>query len=132
MKKVLLLTALLLALPAHAEWTKIPGTESGAGAAYVDLSTIKVQRSASHQRSAWFIFDLPKPEKGARSVRALLDLDCEDVALSQVVATTFAGQMAKGKMLKEERGLGGRDYVAPGTIMADVLKYVCAYDPKAQ
>jgi hypothetical protein len=130
MKKVLLWTALLLALPAHAEWTKVPGPERGA--VYVDLATIKVQGSDSNQRRAWFLFDLPKPLKGVRSIKALMDLDCENVTTRQVVATHFGGQMAEGKVLKEDRGMYGVDYIAPDDFMADVLKYVCAYDPKAR
>ena len=130
MQKVLLLAALLLALPAHAEWTKIPpGSESGA--AYVDLTTIRLQGADSRQRSAWFLLDFLKPEKGVRSIRSLMQIDCESVAMSQVTATHFAGQMAKGKVLKDE-GFGGIEYIPPDTYMATVLKYVCAYDPKAR
>ena len=131
MKKVFLWAVLLLALPAHAEWTKVPGTESDAAIVYIDLTTIKAQGQDGRERRAWFLFDYSKPDKSVRSVRALLELNCESVAMSQVTATHFAGQMAKGKVLKEA-GFGGREYVPPDTRMATVLKYVCAYDPKAQ
>ena len=132
MKKVLLWAVLLLALPAHAEWTKVPGTESGVGAVYVDLATIKVRGQDGRDRRAWFLFDLPKPNKGVRSSRVLLDLNCEGETTRQVVATNFAGQMADGKVLKEDRGMYEVEHVPPGTIMAEVLKYVCTYDSKAQ
>jgi hypothetical protein len=137
MKKILLWAALLLALPAHAEWVHMGLTYSG-WVQYIDPKTVKIDKDSRAIRRAWTLENnIDQPDTTAKggpleyrspgSVSRLLVFDCEEekFMIQQVVAfSKHMGVDQKGRGWKPD----GSDweYVAPNTTAERTLRYACS------
>jgi hypothetical protein len=125
MKKVLLLTAMLLALPARAEWVQVSGSKGGEK--FVDPSTIKT--IGPNMRRAWLRFENTKHQT---SQRTLEEFDCGEERNRTVQMTGFSGSGLSGEIVvtaTDSDGLGlptSWSLQAPGTTGQAVLRYVCS------
>jgi hypothetical protein len=128
MKRVLLLAALLLALPAHAEWVLVAKTDSGGRTSYVDRDTIK--KIGANTRRAWIRDDLAEPIAGALSSRTLMEFDCAEEKRRNIQMTPFSGRGLTGEALgtgTSATGLDGSwEFVAPRTFDQRLLQHVCS------
>jgi hypothetical protein len=125
MKKILLWAALLLALPAHADWVAIANNEDATQ--YVDLSTVK---KTGPTRRVWVLLDYVKPHAlagsaGYLSIKSLDEYACVDERTRTLQSSAFSGQMGSGKPLASE-GAGEWSYVLPESNGETLMKRVCS------
>jgi hypothetical protein len=126
MKKVLLCSALLLALPAHAEWVEVSSTKLNT--TYIDPATIK---KTGPVRRAWQRDEWPeKPGRPFRSGRELKDFHCDEEKSRVIQRTVFSEPSFTGELLFSSTGSSGLDtnwvFAEPGTSEAAILRFVCS------
>jgi hypothetical protein len=96
MKKIGCMALMLLGFNCQAEWTMFMEMEDGTW--YVDQTT----RSQTAQPSIWTLFDHKTPVGafGVRSVKTLVETDCQEGWLREKSLVVFNDQMAKGSILR--------------------------------
>ncbi len=96
MKKIGCMALMLLGFNCQAEWTMFMEMEDGTW--YVDHTT----RSQTAQPSIWTLFDHKTPVGafGVRSVKTLVETDCQEGWLREKSLVVFNDQMAKGSILR--------------------------------
>jgi hypothetical protein len=127
MKKAIL--ALMLAAicnGAWAGWVKV-ATDSEGGIYYVDPATV---RRSGNLRRVWEIMDSKLPDKGGvMSSRIFAEYDCKEERVRGLSISMHSQSMAGGSVLRTDSKPGDWDYVAPGTVGAIKLSYVCSLKP---
>jgi len=95
MRLVLILSLLLAAAPAWAEWERVGRTN--AAVHYVDPATL---RKDGNLRRVWALQDMrdTSPE-GVMSIRALQEYDCAQARFRFVSVAAHAGPMAQGRVV---------------------------------
>jgi hypothetical protein len=95
MRIALMLSLLVAAAPAWAEWVKVARTN--AAVHYVDPATVQVD---GHLRRVWALQDMLDPgEDGVMSIRALQEHDCSDGRFRYLSVAAHSAPMAGGQVL---------------------------------
>ena len=123
MKKMLMLFAIAVTLPAHAEWVKIAEAKRG-NIFYVEPSTVSI---ADSRRVVLEMIDYRRPDRdGDKSVRINREYDCEAVRYQVQSATYHRGSMGTGEVSTSTVGTMGWTDIDPNTPARAILDYVCA------
>ncbi len=89
----ILFGALMLASPAHAEWTKLVSTSSG-NSVYIDFDTAKTPEGYIHY---WELIDFAMAtETGVLSIKAYYQADCKLLRHKILNATRYQQAMGAG------------------------------------
>jgi hypothetical protein len=119
---VLKIVCASVAAPDLAEWVKV--SESDTSIHYIDPDSI---RKDGNLRKMWQITDLKQREEGGvMSWRALHEYDCKEERLRLLSLSSHSNPMAGGVMLGSDDDPSTWDAIPPGSILARVLKRVCA------
>ena len=96
MKKICLLFVVLMHGVCHAQWQQLLAVEDGTW--YIDPSTLISQK----QPRIWTLFDHKTPVGafGVRSVKTLVEADCQGAWLREISLVVFNQQMAEGSILR--------------------------------
>jgi len=123
MRVMLMLLLLVAATPAAAGLVKMVVTEND-DVVYIDPATI---RKFGNLRRVRVIQDLSKKGPGGEmSRRVFWEYDCVEARYRGLAATSYAGPLASGQVLKSVEIPGDWVDVAPETVDALILKTVCA------
>ena len=129
MKKLFLVSLMMLAGSAWAEWKFVTATTYGGQevALFVDPDTIKKRGNI---RKAWGLSAfMNRNENGALSNRWQQEFDCKEEQLRYLAFSRHSDRFAKGTILHTE-DINQKDApwqpVAPNTIDSEILKYVCS------
>ena len=122
MKKLFLVSLMMLAGSSWAEWVMYSKNESET--VYYDPATI---RKDGNMRRVWELQDLSKRHKeGEISRRLRAEYDCKQERVRFLAASGHSEPMAGGKVLMTEEGPSGWQEIAPGTVAETMLEIVCA------
>ena len=121
MKKIGCLVLMFFALNSHAEWTLFMEMEDGTW--YVDKAT----RTGDAQPGIWTLFDHKKPVGafGVRSVKTLVETDCQEGWLREKSLVVFNEQMAKGSILRNTSPGTMKIYPQPGSAYEKISQSLC-------
>ena len=121
MKKIGCLALMLFALNGHAEWTMLMEMEDGTW--YVDKAT----RTGDAQPGIWTLFDHKTPVGafGVRSVKTLVETDCQEGWLREKSLVVFNEQMAKGSILRNTSPGTMKIYPQPGSAYEKISQTLC-------
>ncbi len=121
MKKIGCLVLMLFALNSHAEWTLFMEMEDGTW--YVDKAT----RTGDTQPGIWTLFDHKTPVGafGVRSVKTLVETDCQEGWLREKSLVVFNEQMAKGSILRNTSPGTMKIYPQPGSAYEKISQSLC-------
>ncbi|MCE2859688.1 MAG: hypothetical protein LW731_07570 [Oxalobacteraceae bacterium] len=123
MKKMLMLFAITVMLPASAEWVKIAEAKRG-NIFYVDPSTVSI---ADSRRVVLELIDYRRPDRdGDKSVRINREYDCQGARYQVQSATYHRGSMGTGDVSMSTVGTMGWTDIDPNTPARAILDYVCA------
>jgi len=123
MKKMLMLFAIAVTLPARAEWIKIAEAKRGNNF-YVDPSTVSI---ADSRRVVLEMIDYRRPDRdGDKSVRINREYDCQGARYQVQSATYHRGSMGTGDVSMSTVGTMGWTDIDPNTPARAILDYVCA------
>ncbi len=123
MKKMLMLFAIAVTLPARAEWVKIAEAKRG-NIFYVDPSTVSI---ADSRRVVLELIDYRRPDRdGDKSVRINREYDCQGARYQVQSATYHRGSMGTGDVSMSTVGTMGWTDIDPNTPARAILDYVCA------
>ena len=123
MKKMLMLFAITVMLPARAEWVKIAEAKRG-NIFYVDPSTVSI---ADSRRVVLEMIDYRRPDRdGDKSVRINREYDCQGARYQVQSATYHRGSMGTGEVSTSTVGTMGWTDIDPNTPARAILDYVCA------
>ena len=123
MKKMLMLFAITVMLPASAEWVKIAEAKRG-NIFYVDPSTVSI---ADSRRVVLELIDYRRPDRdGDKSVRINREYDCQGARYQVQSATYYRGSMGTGDVSMSTVGTMGWTDIDPNTPARAILDYVCA------
>ncbi len=112
----------LVAAPAWAEWVKVDETDEMT--VYIDPAKIKKD---GNLRRAWELQDLKQRDTdGEMSRRALQEYDCKEDRCRVLSISVHSEAMAGGKVIMSGEVNGKWKYIAPDTVSATVLSFVCA------
>jgi len=118
-----MLLLLIAATPAGAGLVKMVVTEND-DVVYIDPATM---RKIGNLRRVRVIQDLSKKGPGGEmSRRVFWEYDCVEARYRGLSATSYAGPLASGQVLKSVETPGSWVDVAPETVDALILKTVCA------
>ena len=122
MRIALVVSLLVAAAPAWAEWVKVARTD--AAVHYVDPATLTKD---GNLRTVWALQDMVDPgDDGVMSIRALQEYDCADGRSRYLSLTSHSLPMAQGAVLAEH-ALRDRWTASPRGAKASVIgKMVCA------
>lgn len=122
MKSFLLACLMLVTCPAWSEWVFF--AKSGDSDIYIDPTTI---RKDGDRRIVWSLQDLSVADRdGELSRRARSEYGCKDERTRFLSFSEHSGGMASGKTLYRSDDPGQWKNVAPGTVGALFLAYLCA------
>jgi hypothetical protein len=126
MKKLIFVSLMaMLTGSAWAEWVWYSG--SNEASVFYDPATI---RKDGNMRRVWELQNLvQQDEVGAMSSRALKEYDCKQERYRILDISEHSGPMAGGKVLTNGIGDGRWRGIAPDTLVAVILKIVCAKQP---
>ena len=109
---------------AIAEWVMVAQSADVPDRYYVDPQTILNDGAV---RRAWVLEGRSaKDDSGVLSYRYLYEFDCKNDRWRMLLITGFGGQMATGPRLTSFEPADSSKYVAPGTVAASMLKYICS------
>lgn len=123
MKKFIFTLLMFLSYSAWAEWVLV--SESTNARLYIDPATIRREGTL---RKYWKLTDLKVRDKdGDMSWRTRAETDCKEERERFTSLTTFSESMLGGRVTRTSDFPNDewRD-IAPGTVMATVMRYVCA------
>lgn len=116
------LLLLSCALPLHAQWTPVDGSEKSYD--YVDWQTL---RAEGDLRRVWTLHDLLQRDKdGDMSYRNHLEYDCAGGRYRSLQSLFYAGSMATGRLTGRSEAPSPWRVVSPGTIGATVMRSACS------
>lgn len=121
MKKIGCMALMLLGFNCQAEWTMFMEMEDGTW--YVDHTT----RSQTAQPSIWTLFDHKTPVGafGVRSVKTLVETDCQEGWLREKSLVVFNDQMAKGSILRNTSPGTMKIFPQPGSAYEKISQTLC-------
>jgi hypothetical protein len=120
--RILLCLLALVAAPAWAEWVKVDETDEMTF--YIDPAKIK---KGGNLRRVWELQDLKQRDNdGEMSRRGLQEYDCEEERSRVLSMSTHSEAMTGGKVIMSGELNGKWKYIAPNTVSATVLSFVCA------
>jgi hypothetical protein len=113
---------------AMAEWTLLFFGQDGDGRKlYLDADTVRW--SATNTVRAWLMLDLKTPQKMGKksfsSVKTLREFDCKDDRARNLSVIFYSGKMGDGESLSVDEKPSDWVYVAPGTLDAQNLNFMC-------
>jgi hypothetical protein len=104
-------------------WHSIGGTANGS-ANFIATNSI---RQSGHTRRAWILRAQPEPVLDkVLSIRSLAEFDCLEEKKRTLTAQAFSGHFGTGELLTRSNESDWQ-YIAPGTVAAGELRYVCDY-----
>lgn len=122
MKKLFLVSLLLLAGSTWAEWKKFHENEESTS--YIDYATVK---SNGVMRKAWIIGNIKEADSsGVKSWRVMTELDFVAEKFRVRSATGFEREFAKGVILLSNDSVSNWSEIPPQTNQATLLRIVCA------
>jgi hypothetical protein len=122
MRLVLCLLLNLAAAPAWADWVKV--IDNDVVVIYIDPATI---RKDGNIRRVWELYDLKQRDRdGEMSRRVLYEYDCKEERYRFLSLSAHSEPMAGGRVLNTGSSPTAWDYVAPGTVAATKMQFVCA------
>jgi len=121
MKKIGCVAMMFFALNGHAEWTLFMEMEDGTW--YVDKAT----RTSDSQPGIWTLFDHKTPVGafGVRSVKTLVETDCQEGWLREKSLLVFNDQMAKGSILRNTSPGTMKIFPQPGSAYEKITQSIC-------
>jgi hypothetical protein len=130
MKKILLLIILLSPALARAEWTWVSTRSGGEVTIYVDSATIKRNGNVA-EFSTLFDYATVRTLSGApfRSATMQDEIDCARKQSRTLAVSSHSEPMAGGHVVSTATGYAPWISVAPRTIPAAILKFVCRKKP---
>lgn len=121
MRRIVAFLGFIVAAPAFAGWEEM--VSRGGISLFVDPETIKVSGST---RNVMALVAYSEPlSNGARSIQGAMEYDCQDKRLRTLTFTQYAGPLARGQVVSDSQIPTEWSPVAPGTIAADALDFVC-------
>jgi len=117
----LALAAAVVAGHAHAqEWVSYG--ESEIGVHYYDRASV---RATGERKRVWRLIERREAlSNGIRSGKALIEIDCREGTYRYLKTMHYAGSMGRGRFIGGS-GQQPREFVAPGTMAAQLSKAVC-------
>lgn len=130
MKKLLFLIILLSPALAQAEWTWVSTLSGGEVTVYVDSATIKRNGNVV-EFSTLFDYATVRTLSGApfRSATMQDEIDCVGKQSRTLAVTSHSEAMAGGHVVSTSTGYAAWAPIAPKTIPAAILKFVCKKKP---
>ena len=122
MKKLFLVSLMMLAGSAWAEWVMYEKSDSGTF--YYDPASI---RKDGHIRRVWTLQSYSTPgDKGTMSSRVRTEYDCKEERFTNLYLSNHSEPMAGGEVLISGSPDTKWNYIPPGSIAETLLKIVCA------
>lgn len=123
MKKFIFTLLMFLSYSAWAEWVLV--SESTNAQLYIDPATIRREGTL---RKYWKLTNLKVRDKdGDMSWRTRDETDCKEERERFTSMTTFSESMLGGRVTRTADFPNNEwSDIAPGTVMATVMRYVCA------
>lgn len=130
MNKLPLLAVLLSPALAQAEWTRVSTLSDGEVAVYVDAATIKRNGNVV-EFSTLFDYATVRTLSGAPFWSATMqdEIDCIRKQSRTLAVSSHSEPMAGGHVVSTSTGYAAWTPVAPKTITAVILKFVCKKKP---
>jgi hypothetical protein len=130
MKKILLMVILLAPVLAQAGWTRVSTLSGGEVTVYVDSATIKRNGNVV-EFSTLFDYATVRTLSGApfRSATMHDEIDCVGKQSRTLAVSSHSEPMAGGHVVSTSTGYAPWTPVAPKTIPAAILKFVCKKKP---
>jgi len=121
MKKTFFLLLWMLHLSSHAAW--IPFMEVEDGTWYLDPTTL----TSGKQPRIWVLFDHQNPVGafGVRSVKTLIEADCQGVWLRDISLVVFNSPMAEGSILRNTSPGTMKIFPSPGSPYDSLFNKLC-------
>ena len=122
MKRIIVLTALMITIPLYAGWTRFDSNEKATR--YIDIDS--VFKSPPMLR-VWAFMDFRRPLGRDRSMRLLYEINCSEMKLRILSVEGFTGQMLAGDLSREQgwNKPGEWEYIAPGSASENLFNYNC-------
>jgi hypothetical protein len=121
MRFIALLILALLAASARAEL--IPVGETVAAVNFIDAKTVE---KSDNLRRVWLVLDLKqKNARGAASMRALYDIDCEESKFMQLASLEFSEFGGAGSLLRTQSRITRWAPIGPESAAEGVRRHVC-------
>ena len=116
---------MMLAGSAWAEWVLVTKSEERGVFFYIDPASI---RKEGNLRKFWQLADFKELNKSIdKSFRSKFELDCKEEIFRVSSITTFSESMLKGNITNSFNYPNSEwESIAPGTMDADTMKYVCS------
>jgi len=119
------MTALIGASSAHADWTKVDTYD--AGTYYIE--TDKVKRSG-YLRSFWSVLDYKAPQKTTRglayqSTRTHMEIECRQKTVHILSFSMHSGPMLAGEVIDTQGVMRDWQSIPPDTPLEKLHKLVC-------
>ena len=122
MRIAFLMSLMLAAAPACAEWVKVGRTD--AAVHYVDTATVLKD---GNLRRVWALQDMVQwGDDGIRSIRSLQEYDCAQERFRYLTVEAHSEQMAGGGILATHRLRDAWSNRPPGTKASAIGNIVCA------
>jgi|APFre7841882630_1041343.scaffolds.fasta_scaffold01371_2 hypothetical protein len=125
LRVVLTVLLLLATAPAWAEWLRVGKGDDVA----VTLDTATLRKDGNLRR-VWEQHDYQNTVRGKfgeRSLVALAEYDCNEGRRRTHTTSAYSKPMATGHVVYTQNSPSGWEPAAPGTVGAEVLKYVCSH-----
>ena len=121
MKKICLLLWLMLHVSSHAAWQSFLEAEDGTW--YVDTATLTTDK----QPRIWTLFDHKAPVGafGVRSVKTLVEADCQGAWLREISLLVFNSPMAEGSILRNTSPGTMKIFPSPGSAYDSLYRQLC-------
>ena len=125
MKKLIFALLMVLSYSAWAEWVLVSEATNSEAKNYIDPATIRREGTL---RKYWRLADLKVRDKdGDMSWRIRDEIDCKKERYRLSGMTTFSESMLGGRVTSTSNAPNGEwSDIAPGTVMAALMRYVCA------
>jgi len=126
MKKLIFTLLMFLSYSAWAEWVLVAASASNGNQYYIDPATIRREGTLLRY---WKLVNLKVRDKfdGDMSWRTRDEIDCKKERWRFTSMTTFSESMLGGRMTSNINVPNGEwSDIAPDTVYADVMAYVCA------
>ncbi|SEQ94381.1 hypothetical protein SAMN05421690_100417 [Nitrosomonas sp. Nm51] len=128
MKKILIiLTLILISLPAWADWTQIGENDSDDG--YIVYADLISAQSAGGRVKMWVLYDYKTEQKASGtnflSKKIRRDYNCREAGIRTLAFSLFSWNMEKGELLRSYNQPQQWERVQPGSMKAVEWKTAC-------
>ena len=125
MRKIFFFLLMAFSCSVWAEWVLVTKSEARGVFFYIDPASI---RREGNLRKFWQLADFKERNKSLdKSYRSKIELDCKEEIFRVSSITIFSESMLKGNITNSFNYPNSEwENIAPGTLDADTMEYVCA------